>query len=158
MCTRCESAWALFRVTLTRPLRKVAWHLWERSRRLQSCLHRVLRELCPSTLLTLRREPKLEVLVFSPDSLSVWAYFPMHPRLRTLQLRVPERGTKAELISVIRAFKDDLYRRRLAAQAYRPKPATRVLLVLGESMIEAQRLAKTKDELRHHIMTRTTCS
>ena len=51
----------------------------------------------------------------------------------------------AELLSAMKEAINDLYRRRVAAQTYRPKPATRVLLVFSESMKQSD------DELRDHL-------
>jgi hypothetical protein len=48
------------------------------SRRLQSCLRRVFRELCAETLVSLRKEPRLQIATSGHNS--VWAYFPMHRR------------------------------------------------------------------------------
>jgi hypothetical protein len=83
---------------------------------LRTCLRRVLMELEAAALLTLRREPKLEVMVCR-DLISevdlIRAYFPMRPGLQTPKLRIPERGTEAVLASAIRVLTDDVYRRRL---------------------------------------------
>jgi len=99
----------------------------------------------------LRRNPKLEVIVRPNADHSVWAYFPMNPRLRSAKARVPKPGTEGELIGSIRAMMDDLYRRQMAAKKYRPKSATRVLLVLSESHFEKQVLKHSKGELRDHL-------
>jgi hypothetical protein len=96
------------------------WGMATASRRLQGCLRKVLRELVFSTLMILRREPKLEIVVDPEGSHSAWAYFPVYPR-------------------------------RLVAQRYKPKPATRVLLVLSEKHCEDQSTAQYEKDLRHHL-------
>jgi hypothetical protein len=130
------------------------WCIPEQQRRLRACLGRVLAELEAGALLTLRREPKLVVMVcrdLTSEVDHIWAYFPMHPRLQTPKLRIPERGTEAELASALRAATDDVYRRRLIAQQYKPKPTTRVLLVFSEPMIAKQPASVTEDQMRDHL-------
>lgn len=127
------------------------WGISKRSRRLHDCLRRVLRELHPQALMVLRREPKVEVICGSAADYAVWAYFPMHPALQIAKQRRPKSGSMAELVSALRAGVSDIYKRRLIASQYRPKPATRVLLVLSEKHFEKQPLGRSKDELRDHL-------
>jgi hypothetical protein len=132
------------------------WRIPEQPRRLRACLRRVLTELVVEALLVLRREPKLQVMVcrdLSSEVDHVWAYFPMHPGLQTPKLRLPERGTVAELASAVRAANDDVYRRRLIAQQCKPKPTTRVLLVFSEPMIAKQPASDTEDQVRATSVT-----
>jgi hypothetical protein len=95
------------------------WRMGEASRRVQTCVRQVLRELDASAQLTLR-EPKLEVIVLPEALFSVWAYFPIH-------------------------------RRRRIAQQYKPKSATRVLLVLSEKGFHEQPLKRSIAELQDHL-------
>ena len=54
------------------------WRIDERFPRIQSSVRKVLNELVGEALLSLRREPRLEVRVLPQDGFSVWAYFPIH--------------------------------------------------------------------------------
>jgi hypothetical protein len=128
------------------------WRIGEQSRHIQVSLRRVLGELCAESLLHLRRNPKLEVQ-FRPEAAghTVWAYFRMHPRLRSAKVSIPKPGTMDELASAIRESTDDLYRRQLAAKKYKPKPATEVLLVLNPTTIEKQSTRVSCDTLRDHL-------
>jgi hypothetical protein len=73
------------------------WGLVTQTPRLRNCMRRVLGELHISTLIALRREPKLEVIV-APDGYSVWAYFPIHRgRLISRELH-PKPETKVLLV------------------------------------------------------------
>jgi hypothetical protein len=127
------------------------WRIRKASSRIQTCMRRVLRELLSESLVLLRNEPKLEVMVRREADHSVWAYFPMHPRLQTPKLPPPKPRTTADLIIAIKEAKYEFYRRRLAAQKYQPKPATRVLLVLSEKHFEKQSLKLSASDLRHHF-------
>ena len=119
--------------------------------RIQRCVRRVLNELCAQSILVLRREPRLEVMVRPEAEHSVWAYFPMHPELQTPRQATPKPSSMADFRRVLRAATDELYRRRLAAQKYKPKPATRVLLVLSEKHFAEQSIRKSEDQLRDHF-------
>jgi hypothetical protein len=76
--------------------------------------------LSPEALLSLKRAPKLEVMVLPEAGYSVWAYFPVH-------------------------------RRRGIAQELRPKPATRLLLVLSEKHFQEQPVKLSENHLRDHL-------
>jgi len=126
------------------------WRLDKQSDGFQARVRRVLLELEIEVLLALRREPKLEVRVAS-DRLSVWAYFPMHPRLQTPRLRIPKRGTVAEYFSAILAAKNDVYRRRLIAQKFKPAPSTKVTLLFDKDEFEKQPRLLSENQLRDHL-------
>jgi hypothetical protein len=74
------------------------WRIPESPRRLRSCLRRVLRELEVEALLTLGREPRLEVIVCPEDGLGVWAYFPIHRRRLIAQQCKPRPATRGLLV------------------------------------------------------------
>jgi hypothetical protein len=98
------------------------WGLTDHSEKLKKCVRRVLTELCTSSQLVLRRNPKLQVVVLSDAHFSVWAYFPVHHRRM-----------------VVRQFR------------IRLNPTTRVLLVFSETQVEQQPARKTNAELRDHL-------
>ena len=125
------------------------WRVGEHSRRIQTCLRRVLCELCDEAVLALKNELRLEVQIRPDADHSVWAYFPMHSRLRSSNVRVPQPGTMDELATAMRAATNDLYRRQLAAKKFKPKPATEVLLVLNAATREKQDLFR--NQLRDHL-------
>jgi hypothetical protein len=127
------------------------WQMGEASRRIQTCVRQVLRELGPTAQLILRREPKLEVMIRPSARINVWAYFPMHGRLQSPELRIPNAGSATELLSAIRAAEDEVYRRRLIFQEYKPKPATRVLLLFGEKAFEKEVPETSYENLRDHL-------
>src|ERR1039457_3446524 len=56
------------------------WRMGEQSPRIQASVRKVLSELDPEALLSLK-DPKLEVVVLPDDEHGVWASFPIHPRL-----------------------------------------------------------------------------
>jgi hypothetical protein len=85
-------------------------------------MRRVLGEMVAEAQLTLRKNPKLQVVVLPEAAYSVWAYFPIHQK-RT----------------VIRHFN------------IRLKHRARVLLVLSEKHVEEQSARKTNTKLRHHL-------
>jgi len=93
------------------------------SRRLQSCLRRVFRELDCETLLFLRKNPRLQIAMSSGRyDYSVRAYFPMHRRR-----------------CIVRSLGIEL------------KPETRILLVFNEARIDGQPPKQTEAELRDHL-------
>jgi hypothetical protein len=91
----------------------------KQSRRMQTCVRRVLTELTSETLLTLK-DPKLQVMVLPEANFSVWAYFPIH-------------------------------RNRLIARRLRPKPQTRVLLVLSTAAFGKEPVKMLEDCLKDHF-------
>ena len=95
------------------------WRMGEQSRRMQTCLRRVLNELVDEALLTLK-DPKLEVMLLPEADFSVWAYFPIHGN-------------------------------RLIARRLRPKPQTRVLLVLSTAAFGKEPVEMLEDGLRDHF-------
>ena len=78
------------------------------------------------SLLTLRNNPKLEVVVCRNAPYTVFAYFPMHRRRR-----------------ILRVLK------------FVPRPETKVLLVLSEPAISEQDVHVTENQLRDHLGTRS---
>lgn len=73
-----------------------SWGMGEQPRRVQTCLRKVLSELCGEGLLILRN-PKLEVMVAPEAFFSVWAYFPIHRRRLISQRLHPQPRTKVLL-------------------------------------------------------------
>jgi len=75
------------------------WRMRNCSRRVQTCVRRVLKELSAETLLFLRRELKLEVMVLAEADYSVWAYFPVNRR-RLIAQRLRPRPTTRVLLTL----------------------------------------------------------
>jgi hypothetical protein len=74
------------------------WRLGEASRIVQACVRQVLEELDGTAQLSLRREPRLEVMVLPESGHSVWAYFPVH-RGRTIARKCkPKSATRVLLV------------------------------------------------------------
>jgi hypothetical protein len=101
------------------------WGLEKHSRRIQTCMRRVLGELTPQTLLVLRREPRLQVVVHPEEGCSVWAYFPIH--------------------------KNRFIVRHVIHLGIQVRPTVRVLLVISEARFYKQPLKLTRDQLRDHL-------
>jgi hypothetical protein len=98
------------------------WGVEKRSPKVLACMRRVLAELSGEAQLTLRKNPKLQVLVLPEAAFSVWAYFPVHRRRTVVS--------------------------QLAVQL---NPTARVLLVISEKHLEQQSVRKTNAELRDHL-------
>jgi len=98
------------------------WGIGKCSTRVQTRMRRVLGELSPGAHRTLRRNPKLQVVVVSETGFSVWAYFPAHRKRR-----------------IVRDLQIEL------------KPTARVLLVICEKLIEQQSARLTDADLRDHL-------
>jgi hypothetical protein len=98
------------------------WGMENCSPRLQACMRRVLGELGIEAQITLRNNPKLQVIVLPEAVHNVWACFPAH-RKRW----------------VVRHFKIKL------------KPTARVLLLVGENRIEQQSARMNNINLRDHL-------
>lgn len=95
------------------------WGANEWPQRVQDCVRLVLKELADSSLLILRNEPKLEVMVRPEAFHSVWAYFPI--------------------------------RRATDPRQYKPKAATRLLLVISEKHFTEQSMRQSERKLRDHF-------
>jgi hypothetical protein len=80
------------------------WRMGEASRIVQACVRQVLGELDCSAQLTLRREPKLEVMVLPESDYSVWAYFPIHGRRRIARQCKPKSATRVLLVLSEKGF------------------------------------------------------
>jgi hypothetical protein len=109
------------------------WRMGEQSRRIQTCVRKVLNELHPCALLFLK-DPRFEVMVVPDHERTVWAYFPVFPTLplchRLSDLRKAARfGDWLMARSRTGAQIDDMYRKdpeaalcflRLAARGRTP--------------------------------------
>jgi hypothetical protein len=88
------------------------WGVDKQSLSLKACVRRVLSELSIDAHLTLRREPRLQVVIL-PESVPgfrVWSYFPIYERRSIVQ--------------------------QLADIGISTRPSTRVLLVISETLSE----------------------
>jgi hypothetical protein len=74
------------------------WRMGEASRIVQACVRQVLEELDGTAQLSLRREPKLEVMVLPESGHSVWAYFPIHRRRTIARQCKPKSATRVLLV------------------------------------------------------------
>ena len=73
------------------------WRMGEQSHRLQTCVRKALRELCPEALLFLK-DPRFEVMVLPEADFSVWAYFPVHRGRLLAQKFKPKPRTRVLLV------------------------------------------------------------
>ena len=96
------------------------WGANEWPQSVQDCVRLVLKELADPSLLILRNEPKLEVMVRPEAFHSVWAYFPIR-------------------------------RGRSIPRQYKPKAATRLLLVISEKHFAEQSMRQSERKLRDHF-------
>jgi hypothetical protein len=82
------------------------WRMGEQSRRIQTCVRKVLNELVAEAHLILRG-PRLEVMVAPESSHSVWAYFPMHRNRWIARQLSPKPETRVLLVLSTAGFEKE---------------------------------------------------
>jgi hypothetical protein len=84
------------------------WGMGEQSRRIQTCVRKILNQFERWPPLLVLRDPRLEVMVRADAPMSVWAYFPIHHRRIVARRVQPKTGTRVLLIFKPAAFEGDL--------------------------------------------------
>lgn len=87
-------------------LRMKEWGVCEQSRPFQASVRRVLSELHPEALLSLK-DPKLEVRIVPDEGHSVWAYFPVHRRRWIARELRPKPETRVLLVFSTAGFRTE---------------------------------------------------
>jgi hypothetical protein len=142
------------------------WRIDERFPRIQSSVRKVLNELVGGALLSLRREPKLEVMVLPAgwrmpeDSLSPVT---LNRLLSSHAATRPGSAAEKRVIVKMRRATEGcagfhsvwayfpIHRGRRLVQGLHPKPATRVLLVFNAAECDATPVKLLQGYLRDHL-------
>jgi hypothetical protein len=108
----------------------VEWGLERCSRSIQQCMRWVLRCYPADTLLSLRREPRLQVEVFSRVPETVWAYFPIRPGQGEVNLQLKWFVQSGRL---------------------RLKDEAEILLLLGARLRHGETAEDCEGQILHHL-------